>query len=362
MAYNEIYNRLKAAMTDDKAANEAMLKKEVEQFIKNGDQEGVNAAGALLMENMPEEQREEIKRLTYIDGKRLDEIYDEIDALLNESKAVEAKPLAEKLYKKIILEFKETEKSKFVSLRNPFEDNMYHFLYKPEKALNRTPFDFCKFITVYAYILTETGSPLDAIPILEKAQEYNPIDVSPKFELAEVYKILHNKSRLLEITRETMKVASSPIAIARCYANVGYILTAFNEYDDAVAFYSASAMMSPNPAIPRELQHIADVTGKPVTYPGKEKIMETMKKYDITFGPDNDVVNVAGQLASVFLARKDIPNALQALKLTYNLTLDDKIKELILKYDPNAKMIVPAPEQQGEAPDITQTVNESPEK
>lgn len=362
MAYEEIYNELKAKMTDDKAGNEAMLRQEVERFIKEDNREGVDAAGALIMENMPDEKREEIIRLTHIDGERLDSIYKKIDKLIIDRDFNEAKKLAEKLYKKITVEFKEGETAKFVSLRNPFEDELYQFLYKPEKTLNRTPFDFCQFISTYGYILVETGDPLAAIPILEKAQEYNPVDVGPKFEMAEIYKLIHNKAKVIDVSRETVKVASSPIALARIYANVGYILTEHGEFDDAVAFYTASAMMAPGPVVPREMQHLADLKGSPVGYIGKDKVREILEeKYNIHFGPDPDVISVAGKLAAVFLTKNDIPNALNALKITYNLTLDEEIKNLIIKYDPKAAMILPQGESKNRS-DIKQTINNDPKE
>lgn len=342
MAYNDIYNELKSKMGEDKAANEAMLRKEAERFIREKNNDGIAAAGDLIMENMPEEKRNEIIRITHIDGIRLDQYYDKIDKLVDERNITEAKVLAEKLYKKITVEFKETEKERFVSLRNPFEENLFQLMYKTDKTLTRAPYDFARYITTYAYILTEAGSPLDAIPVLQKAIEFNPVDCGPKFELAEVYKRLKNKKRLIEITQETLKVASSPNAIARCYANMGYILTDFQAFDDAAAFYTASVMAAPNPSIPLEMQHLADLKGSPVRYIGREKMEEIMQKYDIKFGPDPQVVTVAAQLSSYYLGKDDIPNALRTLKITYGLTNDENIKNIILKYEPIKKEDAPA--------------------
>ncbi len=356
MAYDEIYNELKEKMTDDKAANETMLKKEFERFLNERNDDGTNAAAKLIMENMPEDMRDELLRITHIDGIGLEEYYGKIDKLIEERNINEAKILAEKLYKKIILDFKETEKEKFVSFRNPFEDNLCQTLFKSEKTLTRTPFDFPKFITTYAYILTEAGSPYDAIPVLQKAMEYNPVDCGPKFELAEVYKKLRNKKRLIELTIETLRVASSPQAIARCYANMGYILTDFGEFDDAVAFYTASVMADPNPAIPREMQHLADLKGSPIQYVGREKITEVLEKYDMTFGPNQEVVNVAAQLAAYYLGQKNIKYALNAMKITYGLTRDQELRKVILKYE---GVVFP---ENAQKPDITQTVNENPEE
>ena len=310
---------------------------------------------------MPQEQRAEIDRLTHLDGMRLDEMHDKIMQLIKEKNMNEAKSLAERLYKKIIVDYKDTEKAKFVSLRNPFEDNLYQLKFKTDKVLNRTPFDFGTFITTYGYLLVETGSPLDAIPVLEKAMEYNPLDCGPKFELAEVYKLLKNKRMTLETTRETLKVASSPVAIARCYANAGYALTDMGEYDDAFAFLTASVLFAPHPAIPYEMRDLVSRKGAPIKQPTREEMIEAMKKYNFEFGPNEDVVSVAAQLSATYLMDEDIPNALKALKMTYNLTRDEKVKEIILKYEPDAKTMAEEHAMSGEGPKITQTVNETPE-
>lgn len=365
MEYKDIIENLRKKLGDSPEENEKILKSEGEKFAQAGDTESLKAVGELLLENMPEERRNEINRLTHIDGMRLDEMYNKIVGLINEKKILDAIPLAERLYKKIILEYAETETAKFVSLRNPFEDNLCQILFKQDKTLNRTPFDFPAYITTYAYLLIETGANIDAIPVLERAIEYNPVDVGPRFELTEVYKIIRNKKMVFETTRQTLAIASSPVAIARCYANIGYTLTDFGEYEDAVVFYTASTMFSANPAIPLEMQHVADLKGTPITMPSRDKIMKTMKKYDINFGPDQKVIETSAQLATYYIGRKDIPNALMALKLLYNLTLDEDIKNLIIKIDPKSAMRRPA-ESDSEAEKnragIQKTDNPAPEE
>ncbi|MBP5431750.1 tetratricopeptide repeat protein [Ruminococcus sp.] len=357
MAENKILEELRAKLTDSAEDNNKFLRAEAERFAREKNLEGVDAATQLLIELMPEEQKAEIDRLTHIDGMRLDEMHDRIMELIREKNTTEAKSLAERLYKKIILDYKDTENSKFVSLRNPFEDNLYQLRYKSEKVLNRTPFDFGTFITTYGYLLVETGSPLDAIPVLEKAIEYNPLDCGPRFELAEVYKLLKNKRMTLETTRETLKVASSPVAIARCYANAGYALTDMGEYDDAFVFLAASVFFAPHPAIPHEMRDLVQRKGKPIKQPSRNDMIEVMKKYNFEFGPNQDVVSVAAQLSANYLMDKDIPNALKALKMTYNLTRDEKVKEIILTYEPDAPMVAPRHDENDGEPMITQTLN-----
>ncbi|MDE5835070.1 MAG: tetratricopeptide repeat protein [Ruminococcus sp.] len=337
MSYDEILADLKSKLTNDIKENDTMLRKEAEKFAKEKNADGVKAAGKLLVDNMPEEEREEIKRITHVDGVRLDIMHNQIVELINKHSAIEAKPVAERLYKKIMVEFKEGEKAKFVSTRNPFEDNLLQILFKQNKILNRAPFDLATYLTTYAYIITETGSPFDAIPVLKQAIEFNPVDCGPKFELAEVYKLLGNRKRLFEITRDTIKVASSPISLARCYANIGYILVESQDYDDASAFYTASAMMYPHRAIPLEMRHIAQLKGTPIRQFSHEQIMNIFKKYEIEFAFNPEVIKVASQMSAHYLEERDIPNALNSLKITYNMTRDENIKNIILKYEPDAE-------------------------
>lgn len=361
MSYNEIIAELRGKLVGTYEEKAEMLRTEAGKFATENNTEGVKAVGELMLEIMPDEQKDEIERLTHIDGIRLDEYYKNILELINEKKTVEAKTLAEKLYKKITEEYKEGDIAKFVSLRNPFEDNLYQFLFKPEKTLNRAPFDFCTYISTYGYILVDTGSNVDAIPILEKAIEYNPVDCGPKFELAEIYKLIKNKEKLVSITKETIRVASSPVALARCYANMGYMCFDLRELDDAVAFYTASVMLAPHPSIPHELRGIAQLKGENIKQPSLDEIKKVFAKYDMEFGPNRDVIAVAAQLSQNFLLKKDIPNALKSLKLLYNISRDPKVKEIILKYEPDAQEVKPTNANETQSPNITRTVNDNPE-
>lgn len=341
MSYEEILDELRGKLSGDYAKDNEMLRELGENYGKEGNIDGVKAVGDIMLEIMPKEQRDEIENLTCIDGVRMDEFHTKIVKLINDKNMVEAKSLSEKLYAKIKDVYRETDKAKFVSYRNPFEDNLAQLLFETddEKILNRAPFDFATFLTTYAYTIFETGSPVDAVPILEEAIGFNPVDCGPRFELAECYKILKNKDKLIKVTQDTIAVASSPLAIARCYANMGYLCFDLHELDDAANFYYASLIFAPHPAIPHELRAIAQMKNAPIEPPTHEQIMATMEKYGIHFGPDEKVITVAAQIASDFMLKQDIPNAVMALKLLYNITQDENVKELILKYDPEAKEI-----------------------
>ena len=338
MTSNEIKKSIRKQLTGDFEKDKQFLSDKSEEYMKENDEEGISAVIDLLSEIMPEEYQKSIMRIMYINGKRLDKVYADIIEMLKSKQNLEnALKLAEELYSKITEGFTESDTTKFVSLRNSFEDNLYQIVFKPEKTLNRTPFDFSRMITAYGYILVEYREFEKAVEVLKKAIEYNPVDCGPKFELAEIYKFQKDKDKIIEITKETLKVASSPAAIARCYTNLGYMCVDLKEYDDAVAFYYASILFYPYSAVKAELRNISMITGQRLTPPDDDAVQKTFEKYGIPYGPDKTVIEVSALLSQQSLMNNNTKDALIYLKILYGLTNDQQIKDIILKYEPENK-------------------------
>ncbi len=338
MTSNEIKKSIRKQLTGDFEKDKQFLSDKSEEYMKENDEEGISAVIDLLSEIMPEEYQKSIMRIMYINGKRLDKVYADIIEMLKSKQNLEnALKLAEELYSKITEGFTESDTTKFVSLRNSFEDNLYQIVFKPEKTLNRTPFDFSRMITAYGYILVEYREFEKAVEVLKKAIEYNPVDCGPKFELAEIYKLQKDKDKTIEITKETLKVASSPATIARCYTNLGYMCVDLKEYDDAVAFYYASILFYPYSAVKAELRNISMITGQRLTPPDDNAVQKTFEKYGIPYGPDKTVIEVSALLSQQSLMNNNTKDALIYLKILYGLTNDQQIKDIILKYEPENK-------------------------
>ncbi len=338
MSVNEIKKSIRKQLSGDFEKDKQFLSDKSDEYVKENNEEGISAVIDLLAEIMPEEYQKSILKIMYINGKRLDKVYNDIAEMLKTKQNLEnALTLAEELYSKITEGFVENETSKFVSLRNTFEDNLYQIVFKPEKTLNRAPFDFARMISAYGYILVEYKELEKAEEVLKKAIEYNPVDCGPKFELAEIYKLQKNKDKIIEITKDTLKVASSPASIARCYTNLGYMCVDLKEYDDAVTFYYASMIFYPHPAVNSELRNIVTITGKKLVPPDKDKVIKTFEKYGLEYGADKKVIEVSALLAQQCLVNNNIKDALIYLKILYGLTNDQQIKDMILKYEPENK-------------------------
>lgn len=328
---------LKVKLTGNYEKDRAFLISESEKMMAEGNREGANAAAELVFEIMPDSEKKKIENYVYINGKRLDTYYNELRALIKENKKDEAREMAKALYEKIISVYQEDEKSKFVSLRNKFEENVYQFLLKPEKVLQIAPFDFVSMISTYGYLLVDCHDFDEAIKVLNKAMEYNEIDCGAKFELAEAYKLMGKNDELLAITKETLKVAASPYAISRCYCNLGFYCFNIGDFDSAAVFYYSSLLFAPHPAVEMELRNIAQRTHKELKPPTEADIDRVFKKYNVQRGPNEVLVSIAAQLANNALENNDTTEALLYLKILFGLTNDPEIEKIILKYEPDAK-------------------------
>ena len=102
MEKNDILKELRAKLGDSPEENEKMLKAEAEKFANEGNTDGVNAVGELLLEMMPDDRKKEIERLTHLDGLRLDEYHQIIVDLIEAKKALQALPLAESSTTKLL--------------------------------------------------------------------------------------------------------------------------------------------------------------------------------------------------------------------------------------------------------------------
>jgi len=324
---------LLAKMTGDYLEDRKFLLGESEKRALAGDTEGAKAAMELIMEIMPEDTKEEFNRLMYIDGVRLDIFHEQILDMIKAGSGAIAISMAEQLYSKITENFVNDGQSRFVCLRNSFEDNLYQLLFKPKEKLNRAPFDFSRMFTTYGFLLVDSGNVTKAVKVLNEAMEYNPVDCGPKFELAEAYKFGHNAEELLKVTRETLDVASSPDALARCYANFGYALTDMGKYEDAVVFYYTSFIFQPHPAIEAEIKHTAELAGKSIDPPTKEKITDTFAKYDLVCGATEMTLTILAQLANIEIVNNNLPVAVMYLKIFYGLTKDPDAEKKILEIE-----------------------------
>lgn len=326
-----IIEEIKKGLTGDPQKDIAYLQEQGAKY-KNAPNapEILKILSDMSFDLLPEENQKQLKEIMFIGDKRIDQVYNDVNTCVKNKDLDGAVSLLAEIEKNADQYFAPDSTPNKFSFRNRLDEYIYAHLYKPENKYVRTPFDFCQYFSAYGYLLIEKHNPQEAAEKLEKAIAYNPSNVDPRFELAEAYKVMRQPEKLLECVRETLKIATTPHHIARCYANLGYYGIEVKDYDSAVAFYYESLVYAQNPAISGELQHIRAVTGKDITPPTREDILAAFEKYGIKNGPDQDIINIAYSLGSYCMEHNAPPQeSMFYMQIVYGLTRDEKVKDKI---------------------------------
>lgn len=330
---NDIIEEIKKGLTGDIQQDANYLHEQALKYRNHKDSvEILHILSDMTFDLLPDEKKDLLQKSMFIGKKRIDQAYNKANSLFKERKPDEAAEILDQIEKHADTYFSDANGSEIYSFRNRFDEYLFVEFYKPEKQYNLAPFDFCAYLTFYGYILVEMKKPEEALKKLEKAIKYNPVNVGPRFEMAECYKLLRQPEKLFECTKETLKIASTPEDIARCYCNLGYYGIDVKDYDSAVCFYYNSALYKANDNITGELQHISMLTKKPVTPPSKEDILRAFEKYDLHHGPNQTVINMAYSLGEYCVEHNSRPEeAMFYYTIAYNLTMNKDIKKKIDK-------------------------------
>lgn len=330
MSTKEILQEIRDGLSGEYGVDMAYLEGQVTKYKNHENAAEIESGIAeIAYEILPEDKKEQVQKMMYLDGKRLDAVMNEAVQLINEGKHEESFKLTEGLYTKIKIAYRETEELMYLSLRNPLEHQLYLYFYQPSKRLERPPFDLSRMVMLHGYNLLEAKRPEDAVAVLEDAIRYNPLNTDAYFELAECYKYLKQPEDLLGCTKETLSIATSPEEISRCYCNLGFYCVEQKDYDSAVCFYYEAMIYANNPIVTAELHHIHTVTGKKITPPSRTNVNEAFEKYGLKPGANEEVVAVVAALGKDAVEKKDIPRAKIYFRILYGLTNDPDVKKTI---------------------------------
>lgn len=329
---------LRSQLTGDLTKDILFLQKEAEQYAgkENGD-EITNAIMELAVSLMPKEHLEFMKKTIYVGERRLDVVYREAEHLMKHHMNAKSLELTTQLYNKVCEAFAETSDTRFFSFRNLLESNLYYVMYHPTKRLEKAPFDFVRFLMAHAYNLIELRRPAEAIPVLEEAIRFNPVNPDPRFELAEAYKVMREPEKLLAVIRETLPICASPYALSRCYANLGYYCVEKKDYDRALCFYFESLVYADHPAMRAELRHLAKLKGEELKPPTRKDVLQAFADLELPNGADPNVLAVASALAEQALDRSAWKEAAFYLRVFRDLTHDEEAGKLLEKCEEEIK-------------------------
>ena len=298
MTINEIMEKIREGLTGEYSVDMVYLESQADKYRSAKNAKEIESAIAdLAYEILPDDKREVLNKMMYIDGKRLDVVFAEANKLIQEKKIDESFKLTEALYTKIRMNYRETESEVYLSFRNTLEHQLYLYFYRPSKKLVRPVFDLSQMVLLHGYNLLELGRAEEAARVINDAIRYNPMNTDAYFELAECYKSLRDHDQLLSVIKETLEVAVTPVQLSRCYCNLGFYCVEVKDYDRAVCFYYERMIYADHPMVPAELHHIHTITKKKIVPPTRDEVNEAFAHYGMKCGANEDVVGVITALA-----------------------------------------------------------------
>lgn len=330
MNVTELMAQIRTEMTGDLEKDIQHLQDVATDLHKEeNSKELLEAVAEYAFSLMPDNARDKMVEMTFVNGKRMDQVYGEAVKLLESGDTDGSAALLSAISDKIAEKF-EGGSVKWFSFRNPFEYHMYRYLYPDDTVFDRAPFDFAKYLAMYGYVLLEQRKALDAEKAIERAIKFNPVGADIRFELAEINKFAHNQERLLKVCQDTLPLCTTADRYARVLANMGFYCYVASDYDSAAVFYFESLRFEQSKAVELELQdvlHRMKTFGMKFAPPTHGKIIDTYEKYGLTPPPDSRMVNLALTLADSARQHGRIDLELMFLRTAYDMTHEAAFRE-----------------------------------
>lgn len=330
MDYDSIIREITQGLTDDPQRNIAYLQEQAQKYKDHEmNTEILRAIGRLIYEQVPEEKRAELQNIIDKDREGQKAVLEEVDFCMYKKDFQKALALLNPLIEKTKIMFQDDAQSEYHDFDEPYEENLYRFLAKPEKELRQASFPFTQFYIRQASILHELGRYEEAIKSCENALKWNPMHAGVMFELIENKKMLHDMESYFRLTQATFKKVFRPSDLAHCYRNLAYWFVEQELYREAVGCLLLSLQFGKSQLAQSELFYIQEKAGKQIKPPTEKQFAEIAKKYDFPIGPDEDAVGLAYFLGKHSLEIGRIDAARYYLTIVNDLLHDETVGKLL---------------------------------
>lgn len=332
MGFQNAINEIFKGLTGDNQADIKYLK---EQMDKHKDDENsteiIRALGRKIFELLPDEAKAELNQIIGNEVDTINSAVEEAKFQLNQHDPIKAEELLKSAIDSIPLEFKEDEECGYFCFEDALETAIFIISEKYEKNVRKATYDFAHIYFMYAYSLIENHKIDEAENALKTALKWNPVSTTVMGELSEVYKMKKDYKNYLYWSKRIIQYASSSKELARGYRNIAYYYCDIEEYEKSAAIYYFSRYFEENKQVTSELFYIAERLGKLPEAPEAEYIEKLFNQEDIQYGASDFVIGAAYQIAQACLENNDTQQAIYYLFVVYDLTHDDKIRDLIEK-------------------------------
>lgn len=218
-----------------------------------------------------------------------------------------------------------------------FEQILLLDVYKVPGDIKYCPIPFHDIYWLYGCLMIEDERYNEAQQPLETALKWNPVNMTVRFELIEVYKHTLNLESLKKYVQENFKYAFKSSQVARCYRDYGYYLIEIGEYVPAFICYKSSNVYDDTKSehVLDEMEFILDQSEEVAELIRKDEDFSEQEidfygeKFGFPVGANPDIIDIALNYCERFINEDKERYALYFAEIIYDLTGDEEIKEEI---------------------------------
>lgn len=345
MRYEEVMRTIIDSLTGDSIKDIAYLRQQME-FYKGHilAPEILQGINHLIYHLLPEETKKEIALELQRNSIRNERTLKEAESFVRHTDYGKAATLLERLIEEEDGPgslFRNDSVSEYYAFHNFFEEVLFRELYHFRKIIRPVPGDFSRMYFLYGQSLLELGRTEEAKEALEKSLRWNPMNLKPLFEQAEMCRMDREEDRFLRFLERCFRSAYTSADLARCYRSLGQYHLDKGDNDLADTFFTFSlAFEGDNPVAHAEIGGLSRKMRKAAASPPRlTEIWETCEESDAEIGPNKLVLDLAVSLGHKAIKEGAHVSARFLFGIAYDLTKDEKIRSFMDELPPPEDMM-----------------------
>lgn len=134
----------------------------------------------------------------------------------------------------------------------------------------------------------------------------------------------------LKLTKQALELSYTANWVARGYRNLGFYYVEIKEYELAIALIQFSLFFEDSHIATSELYYISEINGSIPKQLGIKEIRKLLEENHIPFGANGLIIAIMSEFGKHLLKQNDKDGAIFCFKNLYELTFDEKIKDILL--------------------------------
>lgn len=333
-SFDSIMRSITAGLTGDASKDGPYLMAKCEEYKHHEyGNEILRACGRLLYELVPEDKRQRLDKAMSKDLKGYEATLEEVKFNIYDKNYTKALSIIEELVRKIEATplFDDDRMTEYHVFDETFQEVLCNYRSKSGKEIRQAPLPYNKIYGLYGSILFELQRYGEARTALQKGLKWNPMDFSLRSEYIETYKVAGDMDSFYRLSVEAFAYAYRAAYVARCYRNIGYYFVEKKQFEVAYACYLLSIQYEESTSAKSELYFIEHTAGEGFNEPTTDDLNRYAEQHGFPPYPDTEIMGLAYHYGKQCLEQSNREAAVYFLGITYELSKDPELKEILEK-------------------------------